>query len=269
MKNAFSIVPHRFEDGRWQAIEQGIRELGFSLHSEEAWRPRPRQDYTGDVMLTWNLHGDKERARDRFEAQGGRVIVFEEGYTRGIWEAKHFAASLHGHNGSGTWLPEWHGAADEGRWLSLAIPFTSWREDGGHVLVCGQRGIGSSLMASPPEWHNRVAERLREYTSREIVVRTHPGKDKAARATLDDQLAGAWACVIWSSGCGVRALLHGIPVIREAPHWILEGAAGFGIQCIEDPPTPDRLEAFARMAWAQWTIEEIRRGDVYRHLLAI
>jgi len=144
-----------------------------------------------------------------------------------------------------------------------------WRADGGHILVCGQRGIGSPTMASPHNWHEQVAAKLRAMTKRQVRVRVHPG-NKAAAVPRADELLGAWACVIWSSSSGVQALIAGIPVFYDAPHWICDGAAG-RIAEIETPFARDydyeRLAAMQRMAWAQWSLAEIASGEPFRRLL--
>lgn len=276
MNKAYNIVPPRFEDGRHIAMSDGIKRHGFTVHNDPNFAPAKNADYIDDVLLTWNLHGHRELYRDQFEAQGGRVIVFEEGYTRQLWTEKHFAASLHAHNGAGQWfnddsdMPYREYAA---RWERMKLEIEPWRTDGDHILVCGQRGIGSRLMASPHKWHEHIATALPQYTKRKIVIRPHPGKDKTkANKSLVDQLKNCWACVIWSSGCGVRALLRGIPVVSLAPHWILQRAAWGSVSGINysgelDPEI--RLLAFKRLAWAQWTIEEIRQGKTFDHLLSL
>jgi hypothetical protein len=78
--------------------------------------------------------------------------------------------------------------------------------------------------------------------------------------------------VIWSSGAGVQALVAGIPVIYQAPHWICEGAADDALEVVERNPlgvTPiSREAALQRMAWAQWSLAEIASGEPFRRLLA-
>jgi hypothetical protein len=95
-----------------------------------------------------------------------------------------------------------------------------WIVRDGYALICGQRGIGSKTMASPPNWHINAERRVRAWNSR-TKLRLHPGNNAPAMP-LDDDLAGAAHCVIWSSSAGVRALCLGIPVYFDAPHWICE-----------------------------------------------
>jgi hypothetical protein len=212
-----------------------------------------------------------EPAADAFKAAGARVIVCEEGYTRRLVPQKHFALALDGHNGSGRWHP---GGPE--RWDRLDLEIKPWRACGHHILVCSQRGMGSKLMRQSREWPQDVMGRLRKLTDRPIVHRPHPGKQYNATVSLEDQLHNAWAVVIWASNCGIKALLEGVPVFYEAPHLVTAGACIRGIDQIEGPGTRamirsgvicDRLAAFRSMAWAQWTPDEIKRGEPFLHLL--
>lgn len=270
MPTAYSILPTRFDDGRHIAIEQGLKAAGFTVvHGDGA----PRSP--DDVLITWTVHkGAKEAAARRFEASGGprggggRVIVAEEAYIRhvpGVAE-QFFALSLHDHNGAGSF----HVGNGE-RWDGWNIPLKPWRTSGEHIVVREQRGIGSTLMASPPNWHLDAVRRLRDLTQRKVVVRTHPKtlKRKGRYTPPESVLAGAWCVVTWASALGVKALLEGIPVIACAPHWICEGAAGRTLEQVNDPPMPERLPAFRRLAWAQWSMAEIRSGEAFKHLLAV
>lgn len=259
MPTCYQIVPARFEDGRHLAMEAGARAAGYTVHDARNEIPHGRP---GDVLMTWNLHGVRESEAAAFRAAGGEVIVWEEGYTRYLHPVKHFAAALDGHNGSGRWFPD-----GPHRWRALGLDMAPWRADGDHILVCGQRGIGARAMASPAGWHDDVARRLRKITDRPVVVRPHPGKNKATAPPLEQQIAGAWAVVVWSSASALRALLMGVPVFYEAPHHVLEEAMTRGVEQVERPPTPDRLEAMERMAWAQWSMDEIAAGEPFRHLL--
>ncbi|MCR4331298.1 MAG: hypothetical protein NUV34_01120 [Sulfuricaulis sp.] len=220
------------------------------------------------VLLMWNRYGGYHEQATRFERAGGTVIVAENGYLGKDSNGNQlYAMARHGHNGSGQWYvggPE--------RWDALGIELKPWRTEGKHILVCGQRGIGSPTMASPPNWHETAAARLRKISSRPVKIRTHPGNN-APKIPLADDLRDAWACVIWSSGSGVQALVAGIPVIFDAPNWICEGAAIRGVGHFGDlekmlEAEDMRPQAMQRMAWAQCSLAEIETGEPFRRLLA-
>lgn len=257
MPRAYCLIraePHY----RSEAFVSGLQRAGYQVV-----RSCPDRGVPGDLLVIWNRYGIYEQAAERFEREGGLVLVAENGYLgKDEGGIQYYALARHGHNGSGTWPT---GGTE--RFSRLGIELKPWRKDGGHVLVCAQRGIGSRHMASPLEWHNSVARRLRALTKREIVIRVHP-EDRNLRTKqppLEEQWRGAWAVVIWSSGAGVRALIEGLPVIFDAPHWICGSAAGL-VENIESLRMPERLPALQRMAWAQWTVSELASGEPFRLL---
>jgi hypothetical protein len=258
LANAFSLLPDRFADNRHGAIEAGLEAAGWRI--EKGYGP-PRSPE--DVLVTWTVHrGAKERAARAFEAAGGRVVVCEEAYFREIEGERHFAIALHDHNGAGRWRcggPE--------RWVSFGIEVKPWRNRGEHIVVREQRGIGSERMASPPLWHDRTSARLRELSKRPVVLRRHPKIDPG-QAPLAELLNGAHAVVTWASSIAAQALVLGVPVIYEAPRIVCASACNRGLDKIETLAKPDRLPALERLAWAQWSVSEIARGDPFRFLMA-
>ena len=142
---------------------------------------------------------------------------------------------------------------------------SSCSRGGYHVLVCPQRGIGPKHYAQSSNWTTEIAARLRAVTKRPVRVRPHPG-NKPPLVPLEKDLEQCWAMVTWASNAGTHALIAGIPVFFEAPHWILAAAGSRDVSRIDDPPLPDRLPAFERLACAQWTLEEIASGEPFRRL---
>lgn len=231
---------------------------GFEVRTE--WRCEAPG--LGDVLAVWNLHFPLARqAHEAFKAAGLPTLVFEEGYTRRLYPEPHFAVAVNGHNGAGWWP-----SGDGSRWDHLGIPLKPWTRNGEHILVCAARGMGSPEMAEPRGWADEVCRRLCKLTDHPVSLRRHPGKSYRDRP-LGLDLAGAWAVVVWGSNCATHALAEGIPVFLEGPAHVLAGACQRGLENIDRPAYPDRLPAFQRMAWAQWSMEEIRRGEAFRHLL--
>jgi hypothetical protein len=153
----------------------------------------------------------------------------------------------------------------------LGLQINPWRQSGEHILVCPSRGI--SQTPPPRNWVESTIAELRKHTDREIRVRKHPGNWKLRAqeidASLQEDLKDAWACVTWASTAGLKALLAGIPVIYTAPNWIGADAAGNKLWRIEDPLLLDRRPMFERLAWAQWSLDEIVTGEPFQKLLAL
>lgn len=270
MRRAFCLIrpqaPYRRE-----AFLAGLAAAGLQLMPTfDRRRCEP-----GDVLVIWNRYGDYADCADACERAGGAVLVCENGYLGADRRGRqNYAIALHGHNGSGTWpgigLPR--PAGYSARWQLLELRRANWRKGGSHILVCDQRSIGSPRMASPAGWARAAALELARHTDRPIRVRPHPASSAVrdglvSVAPLADDLRDAWAVVVWSSNCASHALLAGIPVFASAPHIVTEPAVNRGLERIERPLLGGRAEAFARLAWAQWSIEEITAGLPFRYLL--
>lgn len=234
---------------RHAVFVEGLVAAGYAV----SCRAPDRAPRSGDALLIWNRRGYEEQVADKFEAAGGTVFVAEEAYVR---RDAFYALARGYHNGGGKELVQ-----DPGRVERLGVEPAPWRSDGGHILVCLNRSIGPRAALMPPDWGERTAEALRKATGRKVRVRPHPRhvKDPDGTPLLED-LAGAWACVIWWSAAGVAALLAGIPVVYRAPWWIGAAAAGRELGQVASPMLGDRAAVLRRIANAQFTPAEIASG---------
>jgi hypothetical protein len=225
------------------------------------------------LLVIWNRYGQWHQIADRVERGGGRTLVAENGFLgaggsspkydvhpRGPRATDYYALAEGWHNGRGR-----SPSGGPERFKALGVELKPWSTDGKHILVAPNRsfGVGNQVMA--PDWAQRASERLRKATSREVRIRPHPGNN-APRRPLSEDLKDCWAVVVWSSGVAVHALAAGIPAFIEAPFHILKGASASG--AVDFPVTPERLPHFERLAWGQWTCEEIASGEPFNRLLA-
>lgn len=249
---------------RSDAFVAGLKKRGYEPRLVTAIQ---RADVKkGDVIVTWNAYGSRGHARDIGDMIGVRTLVVENGYLGKDHKGwQYYAIAEHGHCGSGRWR-----FGGPGRWENLSTTLPSmkpWREDGKHVLICGQRGIGEPKMRSPQGWEDDVQAIVRKTTNRKLVIRRHPGRHKAT-ASLESQLENAWAVVVWSSNCATAALMAGIPVFYAAPFIACQGAAqALKGANLEEPHYPDRARYLAYLAAAQWQVKEIETGEPFRMLL--
>ena len=252
---------------RREAFTAGLKAAGHAVSLRQ-----PERMDRDTVLVIWNRYGGNHELALEVERKGGTVLVAENGYLGAGGtspkfdvhpagpQPEHYYALARGyHNDDARSV-----AGVAARFPALGVAVKPWRTAGDHVLVCPNRAFGPPERAMHPDWATRCADRLSKHTRRPIHVRRHPGNDAPRRALAAD-LEGAWACVVWSSSCGVHALLQGVPVFAEAPHWILKGAASAGP--LDAPTLPEREPHLERMAWAQWRIDEIASGAAFRHLL--
>ncbi len=256
---------------RHEAFLAGLKAAGWDARAARPAAPQP-----GELLVIWNRYGEFHELAGRFEARGGTVIVAENCYlgaggsspkfdiAGGVRPGHYFALAKHGHNGQGEW-PD----GDASRFERLGVELKPWysgsERGGDYILVCPNRSFGIPGRMMRHDWGERTAERLRG-ERRPVRLRPHP-LNSAPEIPLAEDLAGARAVVIWSSSAGVHALAEGIPVVCEAGHWILKSAACRTLAEVDAGALPERRPAFERMAWAQWTLEEIATGMPFRRLL--
>lgn len=250
---SFAVVQIRPQPTyRREAFESGLRRLGYTDLREyrcgKDWPSGP-----DDLLVLWNLmRGRDEQYARNWEARGGTVIVCENGYLQQV-DKTFYAMSTHGHNGSG-WFPAGDGPERFKRLGFELKPMRTGTE--GSTVVRGQRGIGSEVMHSPPNWHVNMGQKLRAKGVPRVVVMDHPGDKGKLEADLA-AISGASRVVVWSSAMGVRALVEGVPVDYCAPRWICAGWQVVG-----------REVSLANMACGQWHHEEIATGEPFARMKA-
>jgi hypothetical protein len=219
---------------RREAFETGLKRCGYEVvaGNPTSWGER-------DILVTWNRIGPIHEICNRFEADGKSVLVVENAsfgneFAGDRWY--HVAKSFHNTRGR---FP----VGDNSRWDNLRVDLAPWRGVDGETVVLPQRGIGPPQVAMPRGW------------KADGRVRRHPGR--GASIPLDVDLARASKVITWGSGAAIKALMLGIKVESHYPEWI--GAQSNTIE--------DRLRMFRQLAWANWTMREISRGDPFKWLL--
>jgi len=239
--NALRNGPHY----RREAFAQGLKASGYTVH-DSFHDPRP-----GDALLIWNRYGHFAEMAIRFESVGATVIVAENSPLPmpGHW----YSVALSHVAMTGGAVP------DRGpqRWDSWGQKLAPWRTGGSEIVILAQRQIGHPSVASPPNWAERVRERIGGR------IRQHPGMNSAV--PLADDLRNASAVVTWSSAAAIQALAMGIPVWHAHPAFIGAAAsrplAEFGVEPRRDNAA--RLAVFRRLAWAVWSLDEIAAGKPF------
>lgn len=241
---------------RREAFDAGLRAAGFDV-VEQLPDPRP-----GDLLLIWNRYGGYHEEAQHFERAGARVLVTENGYLGKAWRGGEWFALAQGHHaGAG----RWHEGGPE-RWDGWQVEMAPFRHGGSEVVILGQRGIGEPGVRSPDRW----AEGMLSITGTAgHRIRPHPGQGPAV--PLAEDLADARCVYTWHSGAALQALMLGVPVWYCFPLWIGgRGGAPWDQMGRVDANRDEgaRLAMFRRLAWAQWTLDEIKTGEAIRCVLA-
>ncbi len=269
MKTKLAIIYIRQNDlYPWQSIQAGLESLGyqvkFGLH-------KPKDD---DLLITWTPWKGtaSHRQGELHKANGGKWIVFENGYIPDIHGVKYWAAGLNGYNGWGD-----HRVKDDSsRWDSWGLEIKQWRRDSGeYSLVVGQFGHKDTRYSMPKDWPEKIIKKINpNMFDQNIIYRPKPSRPRAPdikgfklstnKLLLDDLKISA-DCFTWNSpSVSVECLLFGVPVfINSKTHIIID----LGYNQFEYPSC-DRKKIFNKLAWTQWKNKEIEEGKPFVHLLS-
>ncbi len=244
-----------------EAVASGVRAVGGKVTVQR-----------GDACSTKHVCTWGWRTGQRLRAAGHEVLVMERGYLgdRFQW----YSMAWNGLNGRAAFpeVPADRGARFAEHFGELLKP---WKQGGDYVLLIGQVPGDAALQGrdlSP--WYSEVALKAQNAYEAPVRFRPHPQALKRgivhrpqmtepSQGDLAEALSAALACITFNSNTGVEAALAGVPTVTVdqgsmawdvAAHWVGQLAR------------PSR-EAWAhRLAHRQWRLEEIARGDPFRHM---
>lgn len=264
VKRAYAIARGDFQTARVGAFVDGLRRHGWDCVICPAAPASNGAPAEYDLLIMWGVR--RRAAIARQKADGGEVCVLECGYL-GDREREWVSASLGGGlNGRG----RFPAAGDDGArfFRHFGHMLRPWRERDGYALIMGQ--VPGDMALEPvggclSRWYDAAAKafgpcaRFRPHPK--APRREGPRGVPVMGGSLDEALAGARVAVTFNSNAGVDAALAGVPVIATDEGSMARRVAAHGFD--DDLITPDRGEWLARLAWCQWTVDEMRAGDAW------
>lgn len=258
------------------AFQAGLDRLNlpYSFHDDRA-----------DVAVIWSMvWAGRMRANQtvwqQYRNSGRPVIVLEVGtIDRGnTWKV--------GLNGTGI-DSFYYRDLDTARPELLNLDAEPWKHSGEQIVIATQRTDSEQWNRMPDidKWLKSTVDTLKCYTTRPIVVRSHPRENidvplgcfhrvpnKIANTyddyDFDSGIADAWAVINWNSGPGVRSVLAGIPAF-VGPSSLAAPVANLNLSDIENPARPDRNEWLVKLSHTEWTLAEIATGQPLQRLLSL
>lgn len=226
-------APHQAQHAA--ALREGLARHGVGRHR--------------DFVAVWGWRGGQA-----YRAAGREVLVLERGYL-----GDRFAYTSIGWNGLNG-RAEFPACPDDGgaRFRSMGLALAPWQSGGDYVLIVGQVPGDAALHGK--DLRGWYADQARKSCGLPVRFRPHPLAHKRGpvwpvpgttmdRGTLADALAGAAVVVTYNSNAGVDAVVAGRRATCDD-----EGSMIWGLR-------PEDRERWAhRLAWKQWSLDEIRSG---------
>lgn len=220
-----------------------------------------------DVLITWGVH--QQAQIQACVARGGHYLVMEAGHVGD--RLRYTSCGWDGLAGRGKYPT----SSDGARWGALfGDLMRPWRRCGSYALLIGQVPTDAAVATLPhgfAAWAHKTAMDLRTH-GYDVVYRPHPlvgnkfcpqGARLAPPAPLDMDLADAECVVAHSSTASVEAVLFGVPTItldRGAMSWPVTS------HVVGDLRMPDRTAWAHRLAYSQWSLDELASGEAWDHL---
>jgi hypothetical protein len=265
-------------------IAAGLDALGFRLTRHEdrgAYSIGDCEPRRFDFVVTDGIRGPMRVMRDEYVMAGIPVLVTDLGFLRR--DRGFYQIGVDGLN----WLPPKPCPPD--RFKALEVVLHRKRPGGDYILITGQKpGDGSHHMSAGElaKMYRGWIDEIRGQTDREIVFRPHPKEGSAhgevrlegvthdlpsdeKSGGLAEAIAGAWCVVTHNSTTGTDALIAGVPVFSD-PGAQYGALANIGWEALEAPSFPTakaRRDHFARVAYAQWTLDELADGSAVEFIL--
>ena len=173
----------------------------------------------------------------------------------------------------------------------LKLQIKPWRKDGKHICLFLNRGIGGFSTFGKPcyEWAKETVNKIRKYSDRPILIRSHRHAGENAQLIKDkenlhdilkkhmnikltalgetsiyDDLKDAWACVVHTSTSGAVAMMEGIPMFSTHEACFSHKWSAGNLSDIEKPMLKDRTYYITHYTNAHWNLDEIRQGCYWR-----
>jgi hypothetical protein len=256
------------------AVAEGFRAFGAAVSwcAPKGWT-EAEADPSVDMVVTFGQRVHSGRIAKEYRRLGVPVLTVDLPPIRvqGMDET-YRALWLNYVN----WMPPGQHEPDRLQLFNLEFRPLNW---GRVVLLCGQTENDAAHGLGPVElrkWANDQAEAIGDWYR--VTWRPHPRcafhLDGWPAATLDepveDVLRRGWhACVTYNSTVGLTALLNGVPVFCDPSSFYAE-LCSTSLARLTEPRWPsigERVAFFSRLAYVQWTFDELADGTALDFVL--
>lgn len=242
-------------------VDVAVRNLGDWVEAKKA-------AIFGWHKIAFRATWPKQEVISRY--RGDNLIIVESAFVR---RGEYYQVGLGGFAGNADFRSD---GVPLDRWQDLGIKPKRWqRRPRGPIVVCGQVPRDTQVQhVDHIGWCRKVVNyyaRRGEY----VLFRPHPKIEDPSVyripprlfdvPKLTQSLNRARCYVTWNSTSGVDAIIAGVPVIAMNPGSMAWPVASHSLDA--QLRYPSRRQWLASLAYSQWTVEEMRQGLPWRHLM--
>jgi capsule polysaccharide export protein KpsC/LpsZ len=257
---------------RSEALIAGVQSAGYDVQTVYGdCADLPRMNPKADIVLCSGLKDNTKIARCAASKLGVPCLVVELGYLK----RAHSNGDLDGYFQLGwdrlCWVPD---NVPPDRWERLELKLEPTHKPGDYILVAAQVGNDAQHNLTSRQlctWLTKEARALEKKLRKPAVWRPHPAQrhwrpdtwnprliQNPSAVSLGKALEHAHTVLTYNSTLGVDAMLKAVPVYSH-------GTAHYASHAVEDYGT--RLKYLTRLAYAQWTLEELASGEAVQFAL--
>lgn len=274
----YGIAGHKRSMMCCNAMFNGIRATGD--------RPRHfvEDDYREplhDVAVFYGYTVKLRKIMDDYVAAGRKVVFIDLGYWGREGMRGYHKIVVNARHPTAYFQSRRHDAI---RRKTFNIELKPWRQSGSHILLAGMGEKAAEAEGKQAEaWEREALKWMARYTDRTIIYRPKPswkrsreipgtkfswgGPPRPGYRTeqLHEVLANCHAVVTHHSNVAVDAIVAGVPALCWKGVALSMSSQDF--RNIEAPLMPEGREDWLNaIAWCQWNIDEMTRGQPWRHL---
>lgn len=254
-------TPHQNQN--CEALISGLESLGIPY----AYHKSQHTPITTKKAAMWGWR------MPHLRQQGIDVLCMEHGYIGD--RSKYSSLGWNGLNNYASFpsYPDDRGA----RFKEHGGVIKPWNLTGDYILILGQVKGDSSLKGKDIEqWYSKLAKEVRRYYGLPVYFRPHPVSRRRGgylaikgipklEGSLEEAINGAFFTIAYNSNACLDSILSGVPCFAGDM-----GTVAWDL-CMKDLHQiirPERESTVHRIAWTQWTLEEIASGFALRALFA-
>lgn len=225
-----------------------------------------------DVLVMYGMGGAKQfPVAQRHLQKGGTLITFDVGYWDRNYKYRKWRVSVNGFH-----CPQYVFTGDypgPERFIESGLKIRPNQNQIGNILLVGNGPKSNAVGADG--WAAKKSKEIRRvFPKAKITYKPKPKRpvedgvkyDTITREPIDDALQKISLVVTRHSNVAVDACRLGIPVVCE------DGAAASIYpcrleDCLNQPDLIRRVEFLHRLAWWQWSTQEVRSGIFWPWML--